>query len=43
MTVLHGGLQQQKAVDYKAKAGSKAAKANLVEIAQNDGAVIIIR
>ena len=42
MTVLHGGLQQQKAVDYKAKAGSKAAKANLVEIAQNDGAVIII-
>jgi len=43
MTVLHGGSQQQKAVDYKAKAGSKAAKANLVEIAQNDGAVIIIR
>ena len=43
MTVLHGGLQQQKAVDYKANAGSKAAKANLVEIAQNDGAVIIIR
>ena len=43
MTVLHGGLQQQKAVDYKAKAGSKAAKANLVEIAQNDCAVIIIR
>ncbi len=43
MTVLHGGLQQQKAVDYKAKAGSKAAKANLIEIAQNDGAVIIIR
>ncbi len=42
MTVLHGGSQQQKAVDYKAKAGSKAAKANLVEIAQNDGAVIII-
>ena len=43
MTVLHGGSQQQKVVDYKAKAGSKAAKANLVEIAQNDGAVIIIR
>jgi len=43
MTVLHSGSQQQKAVDYKAKAGSKAAKANLVEIAQNDGAVIIIR
>ena len=43
MTVLHGGSQQQKAVDYKAKAGSKAAKANIVEIAQNDGAVIIIR
>ena len=43
MTVLHGGLQQQKAVDYNAKAGSKAAKANLVEIAPNDGAVIIIR
>ena len=42
MTVLHGGSQQQKAVDYKAKAGSKAAKAYLVEIAQNDGAVIII-
>ena len=42
MTVLHGGSQQQKAVDYKAKAGSKAAKANVVEIAQNDGAVIII-
>ncbi len=42
MTVLHGGSQQQKAVDYKAKAGSKAAKANLVEIAQNDGAVVII-
>ena len=41
MTVLHGGSQQQKAVDYKAKAGSKAAKANLVEIAQNDGAVIV--
>jgi len=43
MTVLHGGSQQQRVVDYKAKAGSKAAKANLVEIAQNDGAVIIIR
>ena len=42
MTVLHGGSQQQKAVDYKAKPGSKAAKANQVEIAQNDGAVIII-
>lgn len=42
MTILHGGSQQQKAIDYKAKAGSKAAKANLVEIAQNDGAVIII-
>ena len=42
MTVLHGGSQQQKAVDYKAKAGSKAAKANIVEIVQNDGAVIII-
>lgn len=42
MTVLHGGSQQQKAVDYKAKAGSKAAKANVVEIAQNDGAVVII-
>ncbi len=42
MTVLHGGSQQQKAVDYKARPGSKAAKANTVEIAQNDGAVIII-
>ena len=42
ITVLHGGSQQQKAVDYKAKSGSKAAKANKVEIAQNDGAVIII-
>ena len=42
VTVLHGGSQQQKAVDYKSKAGSKAAKANVVEISQNDGAVIII-
>ena len=42
-TVLHGGSQQSFAPNYKAKAGSKAyKKANLVDIAQNDGAVIII-
>jgi len=42
MTVLHGGSQQQVSVNYKAKTGSRAAKANLVEIAKDDGAVIII-
>ena len=43
MTVLHGGSKQQKAVNYKAKAGSKSyTKANCIDIAQNDGAVIVI-
>ena len=43
LTVLHGGSQQQKAVNYKAKAGSKSYnKANCIDIAQNDGAVIVI-
>ena len=43
LTVLHGGSQQTLAPNYKAKPGSRAAKkANLIDIAQNDGAVIII-
>ena len=43
LTVLHGGLQQDLAPDYKARPGSKAAKkANLIDIARNDGAVIVI-
>ena len=43
LTVLHGGSQQAIAPNYKAKPGSKAAKkANLLDIAQNDGAVIVI-
>ena len=43
LTVLHGGQQQSLSPNYKAKAGSRAArKANLIDIAQNDGAVIVI-
>ena len=43
LTVLHVGAQQSLAPNYKAKPGSKAAKkANLLSIAQNDGAVIVI-
>ena len=43
ITVLHGGSQQSLAPNYKAKPGSKAfRKANLLDIAQNDGAVIVI-
>ena len=42
-TVLHGGQQLTFSPNYKAKAGSKAyRKANLIDIAQNDGAVIVI-
>ena len=44
LTVLHGGSQQSLAPNYKAKAGSRVfKKANLLDIAQNDGAVIVIR
>ena len=43
LTVLHGGTQQSLVPNYKAKPGSKAfRKANLLDIAQNDGAVIVI-
>ena len=43
LTVLHGGSKQSLAPDYKAKPGSKAfRKANLLDIAQNDGAVIVV-
>ena len=42
-SVLHGGSQQSLAPNYKAKPGSKAfRKANLLDITQNDGAVIVI-
>ena len=42
LTVLHGGASREMAVNYKAKDGSRAGKANLLDLAQNDGAVIII-
>ena len=43
LTVLHGGSQQALAPNYKSKPGSRAAKkANLLDIATNDGAVIVI-
>ena len=42
LAVLHGGAQQTVAPAYKARTGSRAARANLLTIARNDGAVIII-
>ncbi|MDO5443811.1 MAG: glycoside hydrolase family 97 catalytic domain-containing protein [Bacteroidia bacterium] len=43
VTVLHGDAQQEKAINYKAKAKSKAYKSNVISIAEADGAVIIIK
>ncbi len=43
ITVLHGDQQQEKAINYKAKAKSKAYKANVISITEGDGAVVIIK
>ena len=42
LTVLHGGAEQAMSPNYKAKNGSRAARVNLLSIARNDGAVIVI-
>lgn len=43
VTVLHGDAQQDKIINYKAKAKSKAYKNNIISITEGDGAVIIIK
>ena len=42
VTVLHGGASEAKALNYKAKPNTRAGRANRIDIAQNDGAVIVI-
>ena len=43
VSVLHGDVRAEKAINYKAKPKSKAYKSNVISIAGNDGAVIIIK
>lgn len=43
VTLLHGDAQAEKAINYKAKAKSKAYKANVINITEGDGAVVIIK
>ena len=42
VTVLHGGSRTEMPVNYKAKDGSRAARAALLSLSKNDGAVLIL-